>query len=119
MPKILVVEDNNDLAQLYKRAFHQFEVEVVGTAWDAIAHLEKSSYQLVVLDMHLPEVPGMIVLQHIRKMPQGDSVNVFVVSADDSLKVRAERAGIQFWMTKPVDLDELVEAAQPYLSSEH
>ncbi|MBZ0305080.1 MAG: response regulator [Anaerolineae bacterium] len=116
MSHILIVEDNSDLALLYKRAFHDYDTESVETAWDAIASLEKNQYRLVILDMHLPEVPGMVVLQHIRKMPEGDKQIVFVVSADDSLKYKAERVGIQFWMTKPVDLDELVEAAKPYLT---
>ncbi len=115
MPRLLVVEDNEDLAHLYKRTFTHVPTDVVGTAWDAIAMLEKQTYELVILDMHLPEVPGMVVLNHIRKMPGGEKVNVFIVSADDTLKVKAERVGIQEWMTKPVDMDALVDAAAVYL----
>lgn len=118
MPKLLVVEDNEDLAILYQRSFKDIETDVVGTAWDAIAKLEKNTYQLVILDMHLPEVPGMVVLHHIRKMPGGDKINVFIVSADDTLRGKATQVGIQAWMTKPIEIDALVEAAAPYFQQE-
>lgn len=119
MARILIVEDTVELVTLYKRAFRQHKVTAVGTAWDAIATLERDhGFELVVLDMHLPEVSGMVVLQHIRKMPAGKGLNVFVISADDSLRSRAELVGIQHWMTKPVELDELMDRAEPYLTEE-
>lgn len=118
MAKILVVEDNPDLAKLYQRVFHKHETLLVETAWGAIAMLEQHrNIALVLLDMHLPEVSGLVVLEHIRKLPHRSGMNVFVISADDSLRPKAELIGIQFWMTKPVELDNLMEAAEPYLSA--
>lgn len=116
MARLLVVEDTPELMTLYKRAFREHQVVGVETAWDAIATLEKDQhFNLVILDMHLPEVPGMVVLQHIRKMPNGKHLSVFVVSADDTLRGKAELVGIQHWMTKPIEIDELMDAAEPYL----
>lgn len=119
MARILAVEDASELITFYRRVFNQHKVIAVGTAWDAIATLERDhDFDLVLLDMHLPEVSGMVVLQHIRKMPTGKALNVFVISADDSLRSRAELVGIQQWMTKPVEIDELIDKAEPYLKTE-
>ncbi|NJL92253.1 MAG: response regulator [Anaerolineae bacterium] len=116
MSKLLVVEDTPELGILYQRLFHRHQVHIAATAWQAIALLEKEDpFDLVLLDMHLPEVSGMVVLQHIRKMPKGDALHVFVISADDTLRGKAELLGIQKWMTKPIELDDLLKFAAPYL----
>lgn len=119
MGRIFIVEDNTDLALLYRRAFHGHDITWKETAWDAIATLEKDqAFDLIVLDMHLPEVSGLVVLQHIRKMPEGKQMNVFAISADDNMRGKAELIGIQHWMTKPVELDILIDVANRYLKKD-
>lgn len=114
MSKILIVEDNEDIAGLYRNIFRNHETEVVRSGEHAIAQLEKNRYHLVLLDMHLPFVSGMEVLKYLRKK-KPSRTGVFVISADDTLKYEAMSIGIEHWMTKPIELDELMRKAKPYL----
>ncbi len=72
---------------------------------------------LILLDLHLPDIPGAEVLRRIRADERTAAIPVVVISADatrDSLeKLRA--AGADAYLTKPLDIDEFMETVQRYL----
>lgn len=109
MYHILIVEDNSDIAQLYKRALFQYEHTVVDKASDAINILNLKSFDLILLDIHLPGDSGLTVLQHLRVERADKDTRVLVVSADDMYRDKCKPYGIQGWMTKPIEVDRLIE----------
>ncbi len=113
MAHILIVEDNKDIALLYERIFRNHTTQIVDSAERAIECLNHQQYGLVVLDMHLEKVSGLEVLKHIRE--KDHTMRIFVISADDSLKYQALDFGIDLWMTKPIELDELMLKANQTL----
>jgi DNA-binding response OmpR family regulator len=113
MGKILIVEDNRDIGMLYTRALFSHQHTLKTSAEAAMKELETNTFDLIILDMHLPEASGLIFLEHVRRQLSDSQTPVFVISADDLLRTKCEELGIQAWMTKPIELDELmVKAAQ-------
>ncbi len=106
--KILLVEDDEETAE-YLSAFLDdcgFEVEKVYTVTDALSHLKKSRYDLMLMDINLPDFSGMELLKSIRGKY---ALPVIVISAygDTRSKIMAFRYGATDYMVKPIDLEEL------------
>jgi PAS domain S-box-containing protein len=72
---------------------------------------------LVLLDLHLPDVPGVEVLRRLRADPRTAAIPVVVVSADAtpaSLE-RLRAAGADAYLTKPLDVDEFLRVVERFL----
>jgi len=108
--RLLVVEDEEKLAQLVKRALvaERFSVDV---ASDGRAGLELATiydYDLIVLDLLLPELDGSEVLRRVRRAnPQ---VPVLILTARDAVvdKVAHFEAGADDYLTKPFAMAEVL-----------
>ena len=118
MTAILLVEDNAALAQGLKSnlEFEGYEVVVAATARDALAAVspeDRSSrngvaFDLVVLDLMLPDADGYRVLRTLRE--SGDVTPVLILTAlgEEADKVRGFRFGADDYVTKPFGLLELL-----------
>jgi DNA-binding response OmpR family regulator len=107
--RVLVVEDNLDIGQLYRRLLNGHTVTSVTDGLRANQVLETEEFDLIILDMHIGEVSGLEVLQNARSIPTHQETPIVVISADDSLRLDASHIGIDLWMTKPIDIDCLHE----------
>lgn len=110
MKRILIVEDNVDLASGLRR---NLEVEghkatVAGTAAAAIETAMRESPDLLVLDLGLPDRDGYYVLEQLRS--RGCSAPVLILSARglEADKVRGFRLGADDYVTKPFGVVELM-----------
>lgn len=123
MGRILIIEDNDDISVLYQRALFHHEHVVVQSAEAAMKLVATQSYDLIILDLHLPEQSGLVVLDHLRRELDDQRTPVFAISADDLLRRQCEAFGIQAWMTKPIELDELMiiatELIETHITSKH
>ncbi len=108
--RILLVEDNEKLIALLSDSLRQagFTVDESVCAEDAYAALDVASYDLVILDLGLPDEDGMDVLKTMRS--NRNSVPVLILTARDMLdqKIKGLNAGADDYMTKPFESEELV-----------
>ena len=109
MSKVLVVEDNVDLAFGLRNNL-EIEGYEVAVAVDGEAALEQARSwrpDLVVLDLMLPGVDGFRVLRTLRD--EGDGVPILILTArgEETDKVRGLRLGADDYVTKPFGLLEL------------
>lgn len=108
MASILIVEDNPDIAMLYERVLMGHTTQIFQNTSDAKAHLETAHPDLTILDMHLPGESGIAVLDYIRSQERLKDTPVVGISADDLQKEQAKLKGINAFLTKPIDIDEMI-----------
>lgn len=74
---------------------------------------------LVLLDLHLPDMPGLEVLRELRAAEDTSGIPVVVVSADATSRHAQEllTAGAQFYMTKPLDVPSMLRLLDETLRS--
>ena len=111
---ILVIEDQEDLAELYEATLRKsgYQVRTAFTGEEGIAEFQASGADVIIMDMTLPEMHGTQVLREIRNLDA--NVPVIVVSAETSeqLREQCERLGVQDYLAKPVNYDAMLTAVQ-------
>jgi CheY-like chemotaxis protein len=128
MPKlkrILLAEDNKNDVELTLAALHEYhlsnEVEVVSDGADAldyIYHRAKFSNRasglpcVIMLDLKMPRVDGLEVLQKIKSDPQLRHIPVVMLTSSREEKdlVSSYDLGVNAFVVKPVDFDKFLEA---------
>ena len=107
MSKILVVEDELDLQDLYRLELEEcgYEVEVCGDGEQAIAMAAESNFDLVVLDIKMPKRDGTEVLHEIKK--HNRDVPVILNSAYSTYKRDFSNWLADAYVVKSADLQEL------------
>src|SRR5687767_3368284 len=108
LPKILIVDDEPSNLILLERVFHRhYEVVCAENGRDALGILEQSPIDIVLLDIMMPMMTGLQVLQVIRSQPALVELPVVLVSALSDGREVAEglRLGANDYVTKPIDID--------------
>ena len=118
---VLVVEDDALLAQGLTTALQRADYQVThaGDGHSAQAALHTYEFDLVILDLGLPDIDGLAVLRDMRHRKQ--SVPVLVLTARDGVEqqVAALDAGADDYMEKPFDLRELQARVRALLRRSH
>ncbi len=108
--KILVVEDDRVVGQYLRRGLEeaQHHADLVDDGLEALRLVSGGSYDLMVLDLRLPGMPGLEVLRTVRD--RGITTPILVLTAQDALghKVEALRAGADDYVTKPFAFEEVL-----------
>lgn len=107
--RVLLVEDDRMIAKGLETALRQdgYAVDAMGDGRSAAEALRTSRFDLVLLDLGLPQRDGIEVLRELRG--RGDSTPVIIVTARDDVRNRIEGldAGADDYIIKPFDLDEV------------
>lgn len=107
--KILVVEDNRELASWLNKTLRKegYTVDCLENGADADYALRSNTYDLVVLDLSLPGLSGQEVLKRLRA--RGTHVPVLLLTANNTLQSRVNGLdqGADDYLAKPFDIEEL------------
>jgi len=121
--RILVVDDNLHNVDMLVRRLQRtgYEVSPAFGGKEAIELLEQNEYDLVVLDIMMPEVNGLAVLEHIRKSKNVSELPVIMATAKDQSEdiVEAMKIGANDYVTKPIDFPVLVARIKTQLALKH
>jgi len=112
-PVAFIIEDTEDIALVFGTAVDRAGYEVV-TIYDgalALEHLAETVPDLVILDLHLPEVSGEKILKYIRSDSRFESTKVILATADSIL---AEKLAGDSTITlqKPISFTQLRQLAE-------
>jgi two-component system, OmpR family, response regulator len=108
--KILVVEDDRTVGQYVKRGLEEqrYHADLVEDGMEGLRLASGGRYDLIVLDLRLPEMNGLEVLRTLRD--RGNTTPILVLTAQDAVdfKVQALRTGADDYVTKPFAFEELL-----------
>jgi DNA-binding response OmpR family regulator len=106
--KLLLVEDDELASEMISDFLSEcgFEIDTVFTATDGVAYAKHTGYDLLILDINLPDFDGYEVLKSIKNRV---STPIIITSAysDTKAKLLAFKYGASDYMVKPLDLEEL------------
>lgn len=108
MIKILIVEDDPNIAKLMEAtvAIGGYESEVCGNGAEAFEKIEHGNYDLVLLDVMLPDMSGFEIM---RKRTNTDAPVIFITAKQELTdKVRGLRLGAEDYIVKPFEAMELL-----------
>lgn len=120
-PRLLIAEDDLSLVDIYKMRFQAegFEVLDAGDGERALGIIKQHKPDLVLLDLMMPIMSGMKMLEVLRKDPDVKDTKVVVLSAlgEEEARNQAMSLGAMDYMVKSsVPLSEMVEIVRGYLN---
>ncbi len=108
----LVIEDDADLSLIFSQALQAagFEAEIICAGDEALARLEATTPDIVVLDLHLPRVAGTDILRRIRADPRLAHTRVIIATAHPHM-AESLRGEADLVLLKPISFSQLRDLA--------
>jgi CheY-like chemotaxis protein len=118
-PRILYVDDEEALRELVQThlSLEGYEIATAGDGHEAIELLTKNTYDLVLLDLHMPGIDGLGVLRHLKE--HKIALRMIVLSGDTHPAVLDEcaRLGVEDYLIKPYNFHELMSTIDRVLAA--
>ena len=119
MPKILLVEDNEMNRDMLSRRLQRkgYEVALAVDGLQGVEMALSGSYDLILMDMSLPELDGWEATRRVREAPNGKAIPIIALTAHamSGDREKAMAAGCNEYDTKPVELDRLLAKIEALL----
>jgi DNA-binding response OmpR family regulator len=124
VPRVLVVEDEQDIAALIKHALERAgdaQVDIAGSGDTALRAVADTAPDLVILDINLPVVSGAEVCRVIRARPESATTPIIMLTArtSEADRVAGLDLGADDYVTKPFSLRELSARVRAVLRRRH
>ncbi len=117
MQQILIVEDDDDIAEIEKDylEINNYQTTLVSNGSLALQKLQKDTYDLVILDIMLPDLNGFQICKEIRK---SYDIPILMVTAKNNTidKIKGLGFGADDYLTKPFDPAELVARVKSHIA---
>jgi DNA-binding response OmpR family regulator len=106
---VLIVEDDKNLARILTSELlgEGFEVEAADAGRKALDRVETDEYDVVLLDLNLPDRNGLDVLRDFKNLEVSAEVIILTGNGTVSTAVEAMKLGAYDFLTKPFELEEL------------
>ena len=123
MAKILLVEDNEMNRDMLSRRLQRkgFEVALALDGRQGVEMAQATPYDLILMDMSLPEVDGWEATRQLRAAPATQKVPIIALTAHamSGDRDKAIEAGCDDYDTKPIELERLLGKIQALLNGNH
>jgi len=122
MTRILLVEDNEMNRDMLSRRLKRkgYDVEIAVDGREGVERARAGGYDLVLMDMSLPEIDGWEATRQLRDFPETTEVPIIALTAHAMAgdREKALAAGCNDYDTKPVDLPRLLGKIQALIGEE-
>ncbi len=120
MKRLLVVDDSKlmrDMVAACLRPLGPVSFEFAGTGLEAIERLALAGFDLVVLDLNMPDVGGIEVIEFVRSQDRLKALPILVVTTrgDDQSKTRVLAAGASSFLPKPFAPQQILDEVKRLL----
>ena len=120
MPTILLVEDNEMNRDMLSRRLKRrgFEVDLAVDGQQGIEMAQAGDYDLILMDMSLPEIDGWEATRRLRASPKTEKIPVIALTAHAMAgdREKALEAGCDEYDTKPIELERLLAKIESLLN---
>ncbi len=111
-PRLMICDDDPDVSSPLAANLRQmgFAVDIASSAAEALACAADASYAAFLIDLALPDLDGISLLQQLRTEPRHAETATIVISADPErgrADLRSSSLNVLDWLNKPVDLEHL------------
>ena len=123
MAEILVVDDSKvmrDMIAACLRADARFVITQAASGLEAIERISLKPYDVLVLDLNMPDIGGLEVVEFVRGQDKLKTLPILIVTTrgDDASKETVLRAGASRFMTKPFTPDAILAEVRALLGNE-
>jgi len=120
--KILLVEDNEINIQMTKEILENmgFETDMAESGASAVEMTENNSYDVVLMDIQMPEMDGYEAARRIRALKGTENLPVIALSADvvEGAAEKAKESGMNGYIMKPLDPEKLADVLKNFINIE-
>lgn len=115
--KILVVEDDPGVRELFREILSQEEyaVKVAQDGKEALLKVWKESFDLILTDVKMPRMNGIQLLKELQKIVPDTKVLIITGTADSEIAVKAMEFGAYDYISKPFYLDSILQKVKKAL----
>ena len=115
--KILVIDDDPNIVDLLKHRLkiNGYEIVTASNGEEGLARVEDENPDLILVDVLMPKMDGYTFVRALRKKPESSTIPVIVITAKDKMKDLFDLEGIQGYMIKPYQPEELLELVKTYI----
>jgi len=116
--KVLIAEDSSVIQNLTKKIlqFQNFEISAVKNGKDVLKALETDSFDVILLDINMPQMDGMECAKAIRELPDKAKSQIPIIAITGNAKNYTDddfkSVGINEYIPKPLDFDKLVDSVK-------
>ncbi len=116
--KVLIAEDSSVIQNLTKKIlqFQNFEISAVKNGKDVLKALEKDVFDVILLDINMPQMDGMECAKAIRELPDKTKSQIPIIAITGNAKNYTDddfkSVGINEYIPKPLDFDKLVDSVK-------
>lgn len=115
MKTIMLVDDSTAIRNILKNALiGQYTVVEAEHGKDALAKIPAQAIDLFLLDVNMPEMDGITLLEEIRKLSSYQKTPILMLTTEtkDELRQKGKELGASGWIVKPCEPDKLLSAIQ-------
>jgi DNA-binding response OmpR family regulator len=107
-PRILVIDDDETILELLQDTLSpKYQVATAHDALEGVEHMLDERFDLLIIDLGMPILDGVELIQKIRANSPFEKVPILVLSAYPELRTRLRGFNAQAIMAKPFSIDEL------------
>ena len=117
MARLLLVDDDTDLAETLGEVFQMLDhdVQVAADGASAMLLLESGEFDVILLDWQLPDMTGIDVCRRYREVGGTAKVLMLTGMRDAASREMGSQAGVTSFLTKPFSLDQLTDTVNALL----
>ncbi len=120
--RVLIVDDEKRLAyslgQTLRLDFPECQVDMAYSGEEALSSLADDTYDLIIADVRMPGVSGMELIKGVRYLDADVPIIVMTGYGSASLRREAAALGVDHYIDKPFNIDELISTVSQLLPSE-
>jgi CheY-like chemotaxis protein len=113
-PTAIVIDDNFDNCEIFRAILNRkgYDVTIQMDGQIALDMLKATTFTLAVIDLQIPEVSGLVIMESVKKNPIHASMVTVVATANPHMVTEAVSEQADFVVIKPIEVEDFAQLAE-------